>query len=190
MRSALLIGISIAVVVLFLSQKPSTAIDDAAVLASAERVVEMWNQVLSRGLCIATYHVDRGSWYVRKLNFIKGSLAFDVRRTDSLVSPFVLKMTFQARYDENINSPNSNRYGIVGSGGGFKTFAEALANAKPYDFPYPGDQINIERLQYALQKDTWILKEETLGLGLNDASDLLLKANSHLTKDLMLIPMK
>lgn len=135
----------------------AVAADQESIIASAENVSSIWEKELSRGLDIVWFHPGDQYWSVSRYTLVSGSPSFDVKRTDSIISPYNLILTFTAYHQDNINSPNAN--GIIKSvkrRGGFNTAEDALRNVSTGDF---GKKLPYKmRVLYSLQRDVWILK--------------------------------
>jgi hypothetical protein len=151
------------VVVLALASVARAA-DTEKLLASAEKIAGIWEKELAKGVLLVD-NASSGYWRVRKFK-LKGAVTFDVKKTDSLVSPYLLILSFSADYFDNDTGPHVN--GPYGHGGvryGYKSAADALKFTKPEDWierPSPTgyskrDPIDFQAY-YAFQKGKWVLK--------------------------------
>ena len=173
MRRVLAIGILALALIGFAPQHSALAADEAAVVVSAEKIAQKWDALLSAGINLVWFHPGDEYWYVTRYTLLPGSSGFDVKKTDSLVSPYMLIITFSTSPINNTDSPNAN--GLIKSvkrKGGFKSAEDALANVAATDFVGQSFQRSM-RLNYALQKGIWVLK------GGNDMFDLYI--GRHLT---------
>lgn len=130
------------------------------IIDSAEKkVVGAWESQLSRGLTILRHiESDRYSYYdVRKLVLIS-VLSYDIKKTDSIVSPYKLILNFSVNYFDNTTGPKANGYhsNSTNKTYGYKTSQEALGCVRASDLEKgsPMDMV----VYYALQKNKWVLK--------------------------------
>ena len=117
------------------------AIDESKVAASAEKIAKSWEELLPKKKDkVAVYSNTYNYWKVRE--FDSTSVEFDVQKTDSIVSPYILIVSIGVICCENVRSPNANGYmeKQLSKGGldgfsmietkvfrGFKTKEEALS---------------------------------------------------------------
>jgi hypothetical protein len=149
-------------------------VDQSKLLKSAERVVSIWTSNLEGGFDVLkrveSSSLDKENYYywtVRRLTLI-GMPSYDVRRTDSLVSPYKLIINFRVKYEDNTSGPNVNGYysKSLQKTYGYSSAKNAMKYTKPEDFidlnpickSRPGS--NVMRLSafYAFQGDKWVLK--------------------------------
>lgn len=149
-------------------------IDQSKLLKSAERVVSIWASNLEGGFNVLkrveSSSLDKENYYywtVRRLTLI-GIPSYDVRRTDSLVSPYKLIINFRVKYEDNTSGPNVNGYysKSLKRTYGYSSAENAMRYTNPEDFidlnpickSRPGS--NVMRLStfYAFQGDKWVLK--------------------------------
>jgi len=149
-------------------------VDENKLLKSAERVVSIWTSNLEEGFDLLKRVESSSSdkenyyyWTVRRLTLI-GIPSYDVRRTDSLVSPYKLIINFRVKYEDNVSGPNVNGHysKSLKSTYGYSSAENAMKYTNPEDFvdlnpigkSSPGS--NVMRLSafYAFQGDRWVLK--------------------------------
>jgi hypothetical protein len=90
---------------------------------------------------------------------LKGKSSFDVKKTNSLVSPYFLVITFDADLWHN-GKGSSADYRVSRASDfylGFTTKEKALAHMKPSDFTYHIGLADLT-LFYAFQKNCWVYK--------------------------------
>jgi hypothetical protein len=121
-------------------------------------------------------------------------MGYDIKRTDSIISPYLLIVSLRTSFMDNAASPNANGHydSFLKKTYGFKTAEEALANTKPMDFPPEstgkvGGELDL-KIQYAYQKGVWVLKGGNNLFGYNFMEHLNSKENGHYFKDLLAIP--
>lgn len=172
-----------------LSYACSKAVDETMVLSSAEQIVEKWKQLMSHGLKIAVLEEGSDLWHAKRLNLF-GPINYDVKKTDSLVSPYLLILTFKVFENSNYGSPNANGYSEnLNQKVGFKTGEDALANVELNDFTDISTLYNVE-INYALQKGVWILESGNSGFDKLIKSNLKHTENNHISKKIISIPIK
>lgn len=92
------------------------AIDESKVVASAEKIAKSWEELLPKKKDkVAVYNQVRwanndGYWKVREFKNI--SVKFDVQKTGSIVSPYILIVSIEVGYYENDCSLNANAHQI------------------------------------------------------------------------------
>jgi hypothetical protein len=183
-----------------ITSPPAWPVDEAKLASSGEKVVEAWGKLLSNNVDLVSY--DRlpdarsGYWAVRRHKFIDGSMAYDVKKTDSLVSPYMLIVSFKTLFLDNASSPNANGHydNFLRKWFGFKTVEEALSNTKSIDFP-PDPKGRVGRdldlkVYYAYQKGIWVLKGGDRYFKFNFEKHLTSKENGHYFKELLAIPVE
>jgi hypothetical protein len=177
----------IIVVICLLSPGCSKPIDESVVLSSSEQIIEKWKQLMSGGLKLAEFEEGSNLWYTKRL-ILSGKLNYDVRKTDSLVSPYVLTLTFKVFENGNYGSPNANGYSEnLNQKIGFKTGDDALANVELSDFTDISTLYNIE-VNYALQKGVWILESGNSDFDILIKPLLKYKENSRISTQILSIP--
>ena len=194
---------------------PSWAINEDKVISSAEKVVNKWEEVLMKGVYIVslTAFCEKDTWKVNKPTPIKGSFSYDIRKTDSIITPYQLIISFKSLIGENKNSPNANSTKIEDKWSGtipitttkvevkcgFKTIQDALNHIEPTDFKNKtfdnkDDHIFDLVINYSFQKNSWIFKggnrEFMAYIGYFIEGALKQKENDRYFKDLIEIPVK
>lgn len=149
-------------------------VDQSKLLKSAERVVSIWTSNLEGGFDVLkrveSSSLDKENYYywtVRRLTLI-GMPSYDVRRTDSLVSPYKLIINFRVKYEDNTSGPNVNGYysKSLKSTYGYSSAENAMKYTNPEDFidlnpiykSRPGSKVMRLSAFYAFQGDKWVLK--------------------------------
>jgi len=144
-------------------------VDQSEILKSAERVVSLWSSKLGGGIDVLN-KVESSSyfyWTVRRLTLI-GTPSYDVKKTDSLVSPYKLIINFSVKYDDNTSGPNVNghydkslkkTYGYRSSEDAMKyTNTEDFVDINPISKTKPGGNVMDLSVFYAFQGEKWVLK--------------------------------
>src|SRR3972149_9797950 len=120
--------------ILMLIISPAWGVDEAQLTASGEKVAEAWGKLLSQNVDLVSY-IDSSYWGIRRHKLISGSMGYDIKRTNSIVSPYMLIVSFRTSYMDNARSPNATHYSkLLKRTWGFKTAEEALSNPKSIDF--------------------------------------------------------
>ncbi|MDY7000558.1 MAG: hypothetical protein SVS15_02100 [Thermodesulfobacteriota bacterium] len=135
----------------------SYAKDEEVVLESAKEVINIWQQHLDKGIDIINFSPKDNYWFMRRI--IGGRISYDVKRTDSLVSPYKLIIYVNnIKYKENINGPGANGYYSkdLNKIYGYKSKLEALNKVSKMDFTCQGNFDFI--IFYAFQDNGWVLK--------------------------------
>lgn len=176
--------LSIVLAVTVLTGSPTLAIDEEKLIASGERITASWKRLLSMGLQILSCDVN-GIWSVDK-HILIGESNFDIRKTDSIVSPYMLTITFDTKLSSNTTSPNANYHASsLNKMLGFKTANDALRHTQEIDFDrgFPW-KLN---LIYALQKESWVLKDPIKDAKANFFKLIQTKENRHSFEHLFVI---
>lgn len=119
---------------IMITELPVFAIDEAKVVTSAEKIVNNWTELLPKGHSKFSVYVSSAKyWIVRK--FLDVSVEYDVQKTDSIVSPYLLIVRIELLWLDNDFSPNANAtlYGNEKMRG-FKTEEDASAHTESNDF--------------------------------------------------------
>ena len=166
--------------------------DETTLLSSAEKTAKAWEQLLSKGIDLASCETRGGYykyWHVMRFKYT-GNVGFDIRKTDSIVSPYMLIINFETNFWDNARSPNANGHFSetpeLKKWYGFKTSEEALNNVKPIDFDKE-DVINCT-VYYAFQKGFWVYKGGNDYFEGNFERHLKSKETSPYFKDILSIP--
>jgi hypothetical protein len=162
---------SIVFIMFLCSSNISAAADESRLISSGEKLLEEWEKMITRGYYPLTQGGEYKAWRVSKCSFVKGSGSYDINKTESIVTPYVLTLKFKVLFlGWNTLSPNAN--GVYSDyfkrTVGFKTQAEALKNIEESDFLDRDLQTHqFEKVKampreimcnYVLKKNNWILK--------------------------------
>ena len=179
--------------ILMLTGSLAWAVDEAQLTASSEKVVDAWAKLLSQNVDLVSYYRN-GYWSIRRHKLIPGSMSYDIKKTDSIVSPYMLIVSFSTSFMDNGLSPNANGYfdKSLRKWFGFSSAEEAFAKTKLEDFPPDfrgkvGGDLDLS-VRYAYQKGVWVLKGGNDWFGFNFVQHLTSKENGHYFKDLLAIP--
>ncbi len=139
---------------IFIIGTPLFASEDNKIVTSAEKIVEKWAAILPE---FASYSVVGGKYYqANRLRYEPDTLSYDVKKTDSLVSPYKLILSGGVLFDYNRYSPNATNV-WKGSPCQFNTKEEALLHTKPIDFANAEPRRVAQfTAVYALQKGKWV----------------------------------
>lgn len=133
--------------------------DDQEILLSGEKLVTSWNEAFAKEVdSVRQFGYEHG-WCVERYKLIDGTLGYDIKKTDSLVSPYTLIISLKVLTSDNCSSPNANgSYSkMLKKVHHFKTIEDALNNRLPTDF-YPEWTERDIKINYAYQKGKWIFK--------------------------------
>lgn len=172
----------------------SWAISEDRVESSAEDLVGKWEKLISKEPSLLYYYDDMGAWSVTKIHLVSGSLGFDIRRTNSIVTPYRLIIYLKTNFSGNDGSPNANFVKSNGNKFGFKTAKDALNNTKPIDLSmdsFKGIPFEYDlAIYYAFQKNFWVFKNGNDDFNFYIGQRMLMKENIYLFKGLFKIPVK
>ena len=194
-----------AIVFFLISFIPCIASDisENDLIASSEKVIGKWKNMLSNGYVGA--RMDRGSggsWKAMILQWVDDSASFDIKKTDSIVSPYILIIKFKEKlcgtnyFSPNANGTFSNFFKRIG---GFKTIEEAFLNVNETDFLkedkagnyVPNNGHVFDRvLTYALQNGSWVLDMDSEEAKIRFEMWTPNKETEFYTKQLLSIPVK
>ncbi len=172
------------------------AISEKKIVSSAEEIVAFWRNLLSNNLSIVIYNPEMKYWHVNRLVLVNRSLDFDIKKTDSIVTPYQLTIRLSFNRWHNQHSPNANSdYEYENRIRGFKTADDALANTGNSDFEeakYTYVELISRNMAilYVLKNKTWILKggndhfDAYIGQHISDVN------NAHLFKNVLSVPIK
>ena len=172
------------------------AISEEKIVSSAEEIVAFWRNLLSNNLSIVIYNPEMKYWHVNRLVLVNRSLDFDIKKTDSTVTPYQLIIRLSFNRWHNRLSPNANSdYEYENRIQGFKTADDALANTGSSDFEeakYTYVELISRNMAilYVLKNKTWILKggndhfDAYIGQQISDVN------NAHLFKNVLSVPIK
>jgi hypothetical protein len=181
----------------------SFAADEKKLVSSADRLLQEWKKMISNGYYPLMQDSNTKMWSVMRASFVEGSGAYDIKKTESIVTPHVLTLSFQiVQLGSNTFSPNANGSysNIFKRISGFKTQEEALDNLKESDFLFSKDNQFVEWkgkgliyniiCYYAFQNNNWILKGGNDDYLKNFYLRMDEKLNSKYFKNLMSFPVK
>lgn len=123
---------------------------------SAEKVVDAWSEVFAQKHLLVSG--EGGIWCAYRSR-IDGGVSYDIRKTDSIISPYLLIISGSAEWASNLESPKATRYNEMKSANfGFNTKEEAMQNVSENDFLGGTKRTYRIELPYALQEGYWVLK--------------------------------
>ena len=175
--------------------KNAIASNEESLVLSGKSVLVAWESMLSMGF-IDVSQDKGGAWRAGKHLWFPGSGSFDIKKTDSIVSPYLLIIRFKTRYlGTNGFSPNSNGpyYKYFKRKYGFNTAQEALANCSDEDFVEQDGARSKEHvydimLSYAYQDGSWIIGKGNEDFMIFFGRDLTDDLNGKYFKDLLKVP--
>ena len=187
--------IVILIFVIFLPNVASSwAISEDKVVSSAEEVVSRWENLFSKDIYLLSYHEDDPVYSVQVVHLVPGSISFDVKKTDSIVTPYKLIVNFAINSKSNSDSPGADHVF------GFKNKEDALKHMKEADFRDKtltrDEQLKVQAYPrkvtcyYAFQKGSWEFKGGDSNFDLWIGWHITKKENFHYFKDLIKIPVK
>lgn len=173
----------------------SWAISEDKLVSSAEKVVSLWQKLFSKDVILLGGSSSDNFRWATKMHLIEDSFSYDVKRTDSIVSPYQLIINFKINYlGTNLDSPNANGIYLSSSNKtyGFKTAEDALKHMNEEDLKdYSFKMVFDLQIYYALQKGSWVFKDGNENFNRYiGRSGMTKKENLHLFKDLFKIPVK
>jgi hypothetical protein len=143
---------------LLISFSTPFASDADKALQAAEKLVNNWKTFLTQDHNLVRYHDIDLYWFCKRAQLYNNSLEYDVRRTDSLVSPYKLIISFEFTQLENREGPNAY------AKGGYRTAKDALHHTTLNDYKLikysHGDPMIWNcTAYYAFQENKWIYKD-------------------------------
>jgi len=181
----------------------SFAADETKLVSSAERLIQEWKTMISNGYYPVGKDAGSKMWRADKISYVKGSESYDIKRTDSIVTPYILIIRFKiSTLGSNYLSPNAN--GVYSDyfkrTVGFKTSEEALKNLKETDF-LDRDSFTNEYVKkkgsvggvmcnYSFQNNNWVLKDGDTAFHAFFIVDMKEKENSKYFKNLVSFPIR
>lgn len=125
---------------------------------SAKKVINSWTALLHNKPYLAVLGGD-DYWGVTWFNLVDNSVGFDIKKTESIISPYLLIISFQVLKSSNFTSPNANYLTDKSKYFGFKTKEDAMANTKEIDFSQSFYARGIYKviIYYSLTENNWIL---------------------------------
>ena len=195
-------AVAIFVILMLTGLSACTIDEEEKVLSSSEKIAASWQTMLDNGLDLV--HHGIGSCWLVSRYVIVGLVSYDVEKTDSLVSPYQLILTFKVR--EFHNGLGADRNGHYDKSEkkwfGFKTAEEALAHRSPDDFVDNFAEICKDRpelrickpidctIYYAFQKNAWVYKGGNKMFEAYINSYIRSKENIHYIQDLLVVPLQ
>jgi len=175
----------------------SLASDDEVLISSGKSILLTWENMLSKGY-IDVSQDKGGGWRAGKHLWLPGSGSYDIKKSDSIVSPYILILKFQTRYlGTNGFSPNANGpyYKYFKRKYGFNTAEEALANCSDVDFVDQNGMSAKEHvydimLSYLYQDGSWIIGKGNEDFMIFFGRDLTDDLNGKYFRDLLKVPVK
>ncbi len=114
--------------IIMLTELSAWAADESKVVSSAEKVVKRWVELLpkndSKAVCLIR---EKEYWIVRQFRNVE--VSYDVKKTDSIISPYILTISIWSSYMDNDQSPSAK-----GGWTGFNSEEEALSHTGFKDF--------------------------------------------------------
>lgn len=144
----------------------SSSPDMASLCSAGDSILSAWETMLSKGY-LEVSQDKRGGWKATKHLWVPGSGSFDISKSDSIESPYVLIIKFKTKHcGSNFFSPNANGpyYQVFDRKCGFVSVEEALANCQDNDFvdynnqPHAGNVYDI-MVNYLYQNGSWIISQ-------------------------------
>ena len=142
---------------ILISSQTTHAVSEENLIVSAKKIVQQWSGLLKKDHSTVSGEYD--TWCVYRSALI-GDLSYDIQKTNSIVSPYLLIITGKAQWGSNLDSPNAdNPSEVFDNNQGFTTKEKALQNVKESDFI--GDSVRYYdiRIYYTLREDVWTMKE-------------------------------
>jgi hypothetical protein len=180
----------------------SYASDQASLISSGKGVLYAWEKMLSKGYLDVSQDKG-GGWKVTKHLWPPGSGSYDIKKSDSIVSPYILIIKFKTRHcGSNFFSLNANGpyYAYFKRKCGFNSAQEALANCNNTDFvnrdvmsgqisPAKEDLYDI-LISYLYQDGSWVISKGNENFMIFFGQDLKSDLNGEYFKDLLTVPAK
>lgn len=175
----------------------SFASDNELLISSGKEILLKWENMLSKGYTDVSQDKG-GGWRAGKHLLVPGSGSYDIKKSDSIVSPYVLILKFQTSYlGTNGFSPNANGpyYKYFKRKYGFNTAEEALANCSAADFVEQDGMPAKEHvydimLSYLYQDGSWIIGKGNEDFMIFFSRDLTDDLNGKYFKDLLKVPVR
>jgi hypothetical protein len=158
---------------IFFGGSTARAVDEQKLIDSGEKLAAAWEQMLTKG-CLIVNEVLY--WKVKKITGTPGSTKFDIKKSDSIVSPYILVISSVFRYHGQ--SPERR---------GFKTPKEALSNIQEADFLENGIPMAMQVI-YAYQKGFWVLNDGNKDFNWHIKGNMHVEENMHYFKNLIKVP--
>jgi len=161
---------AVSILSLVLTHQIAFAVDETKLISSAEKLIEELRSMVGRGYYPLYQEPASKKWKVFKISYVNGSESYDITKTDSIVSPYILKINFRVIFHgSNSNSPNATGPYIESLKAKilFTNREDALKNVKDIDFTEINDQgkrvaakpyARELRCDYGLQSRNWVLK--------------------------------
>jgi hypothetical protein len=175
----------------------SFASDNELLISSGKKILLTWENMLSKGY-IDVSQDKGGAWRAGKHLWVPGSGSYDIKKSDSIVLPYILILKFQTRYlGTNGFSPNANGpyYKYFKRKYGFNTAEEALANCSDADFVEQDGMPAKEHvydimLSYLYQDESWNIGKGNQDFMIFFGRDLTNDLNRKYFKDLLKVSVK
>lgn len=153
--------------IIILMELSAWAADESKVVSSAEKVVKRWVELLPKKGSEAVCLIRKGGyWIVRHFNNVE--VSYDVKKTDSIISPYILTISIWSSYVDNDQSPSANGYKYKDVWYGFKSEEEALSHINllkdfkkryPVERNYPSNFSHFEiYVSYLYREKFWEYK--------------------------------
>ncbi len=165
-------------------------------ISAAEEIAAIWEDLLSNKLNILLYNPTMHYWHVHQIVLVNKSFNFNIKKTDSIVSPYQLIIRFSFnRWHNRLSHKANSDYEYENHIIGFRTPDDALANIgnsdfKEAEYSYVEKISRQMRMTYVLKKKVWILEggndlfETYIGQHIADVN------NAYLFKSVLSVPTK
>ena len=150
--------IAFALSIYFLMSFSCSFANEKKIIETGKHKADSWFKILSEpGISL---NGDAGSWVVYRSSVVPGSTGYDIKKTDSIISPYLLIISANARWENNSQSRRAEVPTIINKKimVGFETEESALKNMTEDDFSICSDRetFNIQ-ISYAYQNGKWVL---------------------------------
>jgi len=139
-RKSIISSVLALVFALILVQHAYADSNQKNILFAAKQIVKLWQDELSGG-CRFVFPFKDATWAVRVFKSIK-NVKYDVKKTDSLVSPYVLTILADT---------------VLYQGGGYDSAAKAKQAKDLKPFPPGNSKAREMQINYAFQDGYWVL---------------------------------
>ena len=78
------------------------------IISSAEEIAALWENLLSKKLNILIYNPEMHYWHAHRIVLVNKSFNINIKKTDSIVTPYQLMIRFSFNKWHNRLSPEAN----------------------------------------------------------------------------------
>ena len=174
----------------------SGANSEDKIISSAEEIAALWKNLLSNKCNILIYNSEMHYWHVHRIVLINKSFNYNLKKTDSIGTPYQLIIRFSFNRSHNRFSSKANSdYEYKNRTIGFKTADDALANIGDSDFEN-AEYSYLEKISrqmtitYALNKKVWILESGNDLFKTYIGQHIATVNNAYLFKNVISVPIK